>query len=106
MLRLLFASLIILHCVVLLPYPLFLFLSPMLFDSPGSASNPLTKAIFFSFVAYPIPVVTAAVLSRKNIKTQDTMMIFKYFLLSVSSPAILGFFILLLGVFCGGKFSC
>ena len=64
---------------------MYMLMSPMSFDAPGSQNNPIARFFFISCWVYPVIVIVSLVLTRKFYKKQR----FEYSLLLSVGPLIL-----------------
>lgn len=87
-------------------WPLVLFVSPFMFDSPGADSNPIALCLALSILFYPIPVIKGGIKFWKNIKEKSLSCLGKYTIISLIGPASIIFFIWLLEFACQGEFAC
>jgi hypothetical protein len=72
-------------------------MSFMMFDAPGSEKNPLTIFLVLAVWSYPVMAAGGIAMSFKN---------FKWMLLPLVSVVLFVAGNILLGIFCGGKFTC
>lgn len=78
-------------------------MAPMMFDAPGSESNPITQLMFYSLLALPALCLMGGILPW--IFKRHEISIWLY---ALSGLAIGLFFasVVLLQIQCGGDFSC
>jgi len=78
----------------------------MSFAAPGAGSNLLTNFFVLSVFCYPVPVIVGNIMFWKNWKIKTNGKLFFYTLISASGYATIVLVVILLEVFCRGKFAC
>ena len=92
--------------ISLLAWPMVLLMSPMLFDAPGSESNPITIAIATAIYAYPLPIIVGNILFWRRRKSSELSILTVYSAISLLSPVTLLLLFVSLALFCNGQFAC
>lgn len=76
------------------------------FDSPGSENSFFTKMFVFSIVMYPVAALVGGIGFWVALKKNSLSMMKLFSCISAISPISIVFSIILIGVVCGGQFSC
>ena len=81
--------------------------SGMLFDAPGSESNPVVTGMFWSIASYPVLCAVGFFASKgfKRLEPEETWRAFFSFL-PLLSPVAFAFFSVALTHYCGGMLAC
>jgi hypothetical protein len=78
-------------------------MSPMMFDAPGSSTNPLTIVFALLVATFPLVCIAGAVLPWILRRWRFAKWLFVLPLLHLGIAAV---FMLALDRFCGGQFAC
>lgn len=91
----------------LAPWVVVFLLSVMLFDAPGSETSPLTQALFYSILSYPLLTIAGFFASSGFWRMRDERHWRRHlaFLPVLSIIGAVAFF-LAIERFCGGQFAC
>lgn len=91
----------------LAPWVVVFLLSVMLFDAPGSETSPLTQALFYSILSYPLLTIAGFFASSGFWRMRDDRHWRRHlaFLPALSIISAVLFF-LAIEQFCGGQFAC
>ncbi|EIF51674.1 hypothetical protein [Sulfurovum sp. AR] len=92
--------------LLVVAWPLGIFLSIFMFDAPVSGSNFITLGLAYSLWLYPLTVLYGSYLFFRNQKLATNLVLAKYTLISFVGPCCVLVFSIMLEIICNGKFAC
>jgi len=90
----------------LVSWPFMLLMSIFLFDAPGSTRSIPTLGLATTIWAYPLPVITGAILTYKAFRANDYGRCVQGTALSYSGALLVGIMYGVIVWVCGGQFVC
>ena len=93
-------------CVLAFAWPFALLSSLFMFDAPGSEENPLNFVLLGSLFLYPLTIMHGTGLFFKKRSEEPLEQLVKYTMTSAIGPLAIVVSIVLLDIFCSGRFAC